>query len=83
MVFLDVGCRQRLVNLIDDYEAGVMTWKEFEGQVRGIHQTRTGAPHWRNVGEIPKFEENFYSNPYPGCICKKEAESRRLLKRPG
>ncbi|KAG0620776.1 hypothetical protein M758_4G243100 [Ceratodon purpureus] len=74
--------RQRLVHLIDNYEAGSITWKDFKGQVRKIHQSRTGAPHWRNVGEIPKLEENFYSNPYPGCICKKEAQSRRLLKRP-
>lgn len=74
--------RQQLVKLIDEYEAGTITWKDFEDQVRKIHRSRTGAPHWRQVGEFPKFEENFYSNPYPGCICKKEAEARRLLRRP-
>lgn len=74
--------RQRLVKLIDDYEAGSITWKDFEGHVRKIHSNRTGAPHWRTPGELPKLEENFYSNPYPGCICKKESQNRRLLKRP-
>lgn len=74
-------CRQQLVKLIDEYEAGTISWKSFESQVRKIHRSRTGAPHFRQVGEFPKFEENFYSNPYPGCICKKEAESRRLLRR--
>ncbi|KAG0593505.1 hypothetical protein M758_1G327500 [Ceratodon purpureus] len=74
--------RERLVKLIDDFEGGEITWKDFETQVRKIHANRTGAPRWRQAGELPKLEENFYSNPYPGCICKKEPHSRRLLKRP-
>ncbi|XP_024370248.1 O-fucosyltransferase 19 [Physcomitrium patens] len=74
--------RERLVKLIDDYEAEMITWKEFETQVRRVHNNRNGAPRWRQRGEVPKLEENFYSNPYPGCICKKKPYSRRLLKRP-
>lgn len=74
--------RQQLVKLIDDYEGGAIAWKNFEGQVRKIHSNRIGAPRWRMPGESPKLEENFYSNPYPGCICKKDPPNRRFLRRP-
>jgi hypothetical protein len=74
--------REQLVKLIDEYEAGAMDWKYFERQVRKMHANRTGAPRWRQAGEFPKLEDNFYSNPYPGCICKKAPHIRHLLRGP-
>lgn len=70
------------MRLVDEFEAGKITWHVFERDVRKIHSARIGAPHPRQVGEVPKLEENFYSNPFPGCICEKQAYSRRLLKGP-
>ena len=79
---MDYVCRERFIKLVDQFEGSAIEWQEFEKEVRKIHISRTGAPHFREVGELPKLEENFYSNPYPGCICEKKPHSRRLLKRP-
>ncbi|CAK9216888.1 unnamed protein product [Sphagnum troendelagicum] len=74
--------RESLVRLVDEYETGTIPWEAFEADVRKIHLERIGAPHLREVGESPKLEENFYANPYPGCICEKQQYSRRLLNKP-
>jgi hypothetical protein len=85
-MFLRLVCsnlsREAIVRLVDGYEARNITWEALEMDMRKIHASRIGAPHYRQVKELPKLEEYFYSNPYPGCICEKQPCSRRLLKGP-
>jgi len=69
--------RESLVRLVDEYEMGTIPWEAFQVEVRKIHKERIGAPHYREVGESPKLEENFFANPYPGCLCQKRQYSRR------
>lgn len=69
------------MRLVDEFEIGTISWEGFKGEVRRIHLDRIGAPHFREVGESPKLEENFFANPYPGCICERKQVTRRLLKR--
>lgn len=73
--------RENLVRLVDELESENITWATFKAEVKHLHQNRTGAPHLRERGELPKLEESFYANPYPGCICQKKQTNRRLLKR--
>ncbi|XP_060171295.1 O-fucosyltransferase 19-like [Lycium barbarum] len=61
--------KQNFVRLIDEMDNKKLTWKEFATQVMGLHVNRTGAPNVRVVGDSPKLEENFYANPFPGCVC--------------
>lgn len=67
-------CRESLVRLIDEYENKTISWEIFQTEVRNIHLDRIGAPHYREAGESPKLEENFYANPFPGCICVESEE---------
>ena len=60
------------MKLVDSLEHGNMTWTMFEIKVRLLHDKRVGAPELRRKGDSPKSEENFYANPYPGCICRYE-----------
>ncbi|XP_076890402.1 O-fucosyltransferase 28-like [Bidens hawaiensis] len=62
--------RQKFVKLIDRWDNGVITWDTFSSQVKTIHKDRLGAPRERIVRDSPRVEENFYANPYPGCICQ-------------
>ncbi|XP_027771261.1 O-fucosyltransferase 19-like isoform X1 [Solanum pennellii] len=61
--------KQNFVRLIDEMDNKKLSWKEFASQVRLLHVNRTGAPNVRAVAHSPKQEENFYANPFPGCIC--------------
>lgn len=61
--------RMSFVKLMDRMDSGEISWEEFAGKVKKMHEKRVGAPYQREAGPTPRLEENFYANPYPGCIC--------------
>ncbi|XP_009776643.1 rhamnogalacturonan I rhamnosyltransferase 1-like [Nicotiana tabacum] len=57
--------RKHLVDLIDQYYAGSLTWDEFSAAVKEAHTERMGNPTKRLViPDRPKEEDYFYSNPW-------------------
>ncbi|XP_035546607.1 rhamnogalacturonan I rhamnosyltransferase 1-like [Juglans regia] len=56
--------RKQLVNLIDHYNIGSLTWDEFSSAVKKTHANRMGRPSKRVViPDRPKEEDYFYANP--------------------
>jgi hypothetical protein len=72
--------RENLIKLIDEMDQGQISWNSFASKVKATHFNRVGAPYLREAGDFPRLEENFYANPFPGCICERHKENRRLLK---
>ncbi|XP_010525131.1 PREDICTED: uncharacterized protein At1g04910 isoform X2 [Tarenaya hassleriana] len=57
--------RKLLVNLIDQYKEGLLSWDEFSSTVKEVHEDRMGSPKKRLViTDKPKEEDYFYSNPH-------------------
>ncbi|XP_024520940.1 O-fucosyltransferase 19 [Selaginella moellendorffii] len=70
--------RRKLIRLIDSYGAGNMSWDEFASQVKMLHEVRTGGPALRVPGPVPKHEDYFFANPFPGCICGRNSSAREV-----
>ena len=56
--------RRLLVDLIDQYNSGFLSWNEFSDAVKESHESRKGQPTQRLViPDRPKEEDYFYANP--------------------
>ncbi|KAL0415975.1 UNVERIFIED_CONTAM: Rhamnogalacturonan I rhamnosyltransferase 1 [Sesamum latifolium] len=57
--------RKLLIDFIDRYNSGSLTWDEFSAAVKNAHAERMGHPTKRLVIPYrPKEEDYFYSNPW-------------------
>nr|KAJ0219961.1 hypothetical protein LSAT_V11C200094620 [Lactuca sativa] len=61
--------KRNFVKVLDQLDEGRLSWEDFSLQVKKLHANRTSSPQRRVAGVKPKREENFYANPFPGCIC--------------
>ncbi|KAI3519875.1 hypothetical protein L1887_09093 [Cichorium endivia] len=62
--------KRNFVKELDRLDEGRLSWEDFSLQVKSLHANRTSGPRRRVAGVKPKREENFYANPFPGCICE-------------
>lgn len=53
-----------LIDLIDQYNDGLLSWDEFSSSVKEVHALRMGQPKRRvMISDRPKEEDYFYANP--------------------
>ncbi|KAL5723328.1 Rhamnogalacturonan I rhamnosyltransferase 1 [Ranunculus cassubicifolius] len=56
--------RKLIVDLIDQYNSGSLSWDDFSSFVKEAHENRMGKPTKRVViSDRPKEEDYFYANP--------------------
>lgn len=68
--------RRLLVDLIDQYNNGSMSWDEFSSTVKEVHVDLMGNPKARVViPDKPKEEDYFYANPRE-CLQQLDEPSR-------
>ncbi|XP_065871995.1 O-fucosyltransferase 28-like [Euphorbia lathyris] len=72
--------KHNFVRLIDRFDNGLISWDQFSIRVRKLHRDRIGAPHRRLRAGSPRQQENFYANPYPGCICDNSSRRSSLQR---
>ncbi|KAK6921064.1 GDP-fucose protein O-fucosyltransferase, partial [Dillenia turbinata] len=71
--------RRLLVDLIDRYHNGTLSWDEFSSSVKEAHANRKGNPTTRLViPDRPKEEDYFYANPQE---CLQSSDDHDLLSR--
>lgn len=71
--------RKVLVELIDQYNSGAMSWEEFSFAVKDTHAERMGNPTRRLVmPDRPKEEDYFYANPQE-CLQPSDDEPLRRV----
>lgn len=71
--------RRLLVELIDKYNSGSLTWDEFSNAVKDGHAERMGNPTKRLViPDRPKEEDYFYANPWECFQPQNEDEDETL-----
>ncbi|VAI18643.1 unnamed protein product [Triticum turgidum subsp. durum] len=57
--------RKLIVELVDEYKNGTLSWADFSSSVKASHTSRMGAPSRRQViPDKPKEEDYFYANPH-------------------
>ncbi|KAL6192922.1 hypothetical protein ACLB2K_034008 [Fragaria x ananassa] len=72
--------RKALVDLIDQYNNGTLSWNEFAVGVNTVHADRMGNPTWRlEVPGKPKLEDYFYTNPTE-CLTMPAEDDDQLLQ---
>jgi len=57
--------RKLIVELVDQYRNGTLSWADFSSSVKASHTSRMGEPSTRQaIPDKPKEEEYFYANPH-------------------
>ncbi|KAL8161877.1 hypothetical protein V2J09_013366, partial [Rumex salicifolius] len=60
----DDHLRKALIQLIDQYNDGSLSWNEFSSLVKEAHADRLGGPQTRTMHRDKPKEEDYYSNPH-------------------
>ncbi|XVE68117.1 hypothetical protein DITRI_Ditri09bG0043700 [Diplodiscus trichospermus] len=62
--------RKKLVELLDLYQNGTLSWNDFSLAVKQAHKKRTGQPFRRRIIPDKPEEDYFYGNPQE-CLCER------------
>ncbi|OEL19234.1 Uncharacterized protein BAE44_0019748 [Dichanthelium oligosanthes] len=64
--------RKLIVELVDQYRNGTLSWADFSSTVKASHTSRMGEPSRRQaIPDKPKEEDYFYANPHE-CLHQPE-----------